>query len=46
MLELIVERASSFRNLSVLGELIELFLDSPVQDQATLTSLWLSVQSL
>ncbi|WP_338464218.1 protein DpdD [Franconibacter daqui] len=45
MLELIVERASSFRNLSALGELIELFLDAPVQDRATLTSLWLSVQS-
>lgn len=45
MLELIVERASSFRNLSALCELIELFLDAPVQDQATLTSLWLRVQS-
>ena len=45
MLELIVERASSFRNLPALGELIELFLDAPVQDRATLTSLWLSVQS-
>ncbi|WP_350326840.1 protein DpdD [Pectobacterium aroidearum] len=45
MLELIVERASSFRNLSALCELIELFLDAPVQDLATLTSLWLSVQS-
>lgn len=45
MLELIVERASSFRNLPTLGELIELFLDAPVQDRATLTSLWLSVQS-
>ncbi|MFV8980882.1 protein DpdD [Serratia fonticola] len=45
MLELIVERASSFRNLAALGELIELFLDAPVQDRATLTSLWLSVQS-
>ncbi|EJZ5651923.1 hypothetical protein OIG86_001227 [Salmonella enterica] len=45
MLELIVERASSFRNLSALCELIELFLDAPVQDLATLTSLWLRVQS-
>lgn len=45
MLELIVERASSFRNLSALYELIELFLDAPVQDLATLTSLWLRVQS-
>lgn len=45
MLELIVERASSFRNLPAMGELIELFLDAPVQDRATLTSLWLSVQS-
>lgn len=45
MLELIVERASSFRNLPALGELIELFLDAPVQDRATLTSLWLNVQS-
>ncbi|UYV41280.1 hypothetical protein NTP67_19100 [Providencia rettgeri] len=45
MLELIIERASSFRNLPALGELIELFLDAPVQDRATLTSLWLSVQS-
>ncbi|MEC5320695.1 protein DpdD [Brenneria populi subsp. brevivirga] len=45
MLELIVERARSFRNLAALGELIELFLDAPVQDRATFTSLWLSVQS-
>lgn len=45
MLELIVERASSFRNLAALSELIELFLDAPVQDRATLTSLWLNVQS-
>ncbi|WP_233947980.1 protein DpdD [Pectobacterium versatile] len=45
MLELIVERASSFRNLAALGELIELFLDAPVQDRDTLASLWLSVQS-
>ncbi|CNK94723.1 protein DpdD [Yersinia frederiksenii] len=45
MLELIVERASSFRSLAALGELIELFLDAPMQDRATLTSLWLSVQS-
>lgn len=45
MLELIVERASSFRNLAALSELVELFIDAPVQDRATLTSLWLNVQS-
>lgn len=44
-LQLIVERAGSFKNLTTLGEMMELFLDAPVPDKDARTALWLDIQA-
>ncbi|MCP5602697.1 hypothetical protein NL295_28000, partial [Klebsiella pneumoniae] len=44
-LQLIIERCGSLKNITSLGEMIELFLDAPEHDKEVRNALWMNIQA-